>query len=210
MPALVSTRGSQASFVYDLVAVGSSAGGLYSLQEMIDGLPADFRCPGLVVQHLSPDFKSIIAEILGRHSVVRVQQAADREKLKPGVVYIGPPAVHLLVEDGRMCLRDSPPVKYQRPSINMMFNSVAAAYGDRTIGVVLSGSGSDGAEGLAKIKSAGGYTIAEDPATAKFNSMPKAAIATGSVDRIAPSQEMSKIVFELSQLKRSVDQIVHG
>ena len=209
MPALV-LPSSSASFVYELVAVGSSAGGLHSLDEMINGLPADFRCPVLVVQHLSPDFKSIMAEILGRHSAVRVRQATDREKLQSGVVYIGPPAVHLVVEDGKMRLRSSPPVKYQRPSINMMFNSVAAAFGQRVIGVILSGSGSDGAEGLEKIKSVGGYTIAEDPATAKFNSMPRAAIDTGSVDRIASSQEMSKIVLELSQLKRSVDQIVHG
>lgn len=210
MPSLVSSRADSYSFVYNLVAVGSSAGGLYSLGNLIDALPVEFRCPVVVVQHLSPEYKSIIAEILGRRSAVRVEQAVDQERMRPGVVYIGAPAVHLVVDRGLMRFRFSPPVKYQRPSINMMFESVAAFYGEGAIGIILSGTGSDGAEGISAIKSAGGYTIAEDPISAKFNGMPTAAIATGFVDRIVASKDIGRVVLELSQLRRSVDQIVHG
>ena len=210
MPALDPSRGDSPSFVYDVVAVGSSAGGLFSLGDLNDALPDDFRCPILVVQHLSPEYKSIIAEILARRSALRVRQAVDRHLMRAGCVYVGPPAVHLVVEDGIIRLRSSPPVKYQRRSINMMFDSVAATYGDAAIGIVLSGSGSDGADGVVSIKSAGGYTIAEDPVTAKFSAMPKAAIATGCIDKIVASQDVGKMILELSQLRRRVDQIVHG
>lgn len=210
MSMLVPSRSDSASYVYDVVAVGSSAGGLHSLGALIGAFPGSFRCPILVVQHLSPEYKSIFAEILGRGAGLPVQQAADRERMRPGVVYVGPPAVHLVVEKGFMRLRTSPLVKFQRPSINMLFESVAAEYGDHAIAVVLSGSGSDGADGTRSIKSAGGYTIAEDPATASFNAMPKAAIATGCVDRILESHEIGKLVYELCQLRRSLDPIAHG
>jgi chemotaxis response regulator CheB len=207
---LVPSRSGSASYVYDVVAVGASAGGLHSLGALIEAFPGSFRCPVLVVQHLSPEYKSIFAEILGRGAGLPVQQAVDREKMHPGVVYVGPPAVHLVVEKGAIRLRSTPLVKFQRPSINMLFESVAAEYGNHAIAVVLSGSGSDGADGTRNIKSAGGYTIAEDPATAGFNAMPKAAIATGCVDKVLESHEIGKLIFELCQLRQSLDPIAHG
>jgi two-component system chemotaxis response regulator CheB len=112
-------------------------------------------------------------------------------------IYIGPPNEHLLVSKGRIQLAHSRLIRYSRPSIDMMFGAVAALYGERSIGVILSGSNRDGADGIAAIKRSGGITIAQDPATAEYRVMPQAAIDTGCVDLVVPLDEIGKAISSL-------------
>jgi two-component system chemotaxis response regulator CheB len=112
-------------------------------------------------------------------------------------IYIGPPNEHLLVSKGRIQLAHSRLIRYSRPSIDMMFGAVAALYGERSIGVILSGSNRDGADGIAAIKRSGGITIAQDPATAEYRVMPQAAIDTGCVDLVVPLDKIGKAISSL-------------
>ncbi len=182
---------------FEVIAIGASAGGFHSLCAVLEPIPADLPCGILVVQHISPDYKSVLAELLVKKTALRVQQARDGECVLPGTVYIAPPDLHLLAEPGSMRLLRTPDVHHHRPSIDLLFESVAVNQGGRAIGVVLSGSGTDGAVGLKAIKHAGGTTMTEDPSKAEFNSMPYAAVATGCVDFVLP---LSKIGVTLSQL----------
>ena len=177
---------------FDIVALGSSAGGLNALTQVLSALPANFPSSIVVVQHLSPGHKSWIAKLLGRTTRLRVKQAEHGEILLPGVVYTAPPDEHLLVGPGKIQLAHSQLVHFSRPSIDLLFESVAGTYGSRSIGVVLSGSGKDGAAGVRTIKEAGGITIAQTPETAEFRHMPEAAIETGCVDFILPLTDIGK------------------
>jgi two-component system chemotaxis response regulator CheB len=166
---------------FDLVAIGASAGGLHALTEVLRPLPLDF--PGIVVvQHLDPKHKSHLASLLARRTSKQVKEAEHGEPILPGIVYIAPPDQHLLVGPGKIQLAHSQLVHFSRPSIDLMLESVAGMYGSRSVGVILSGSNHDGAVGIRAIREAGGTTVAQDPATAEFRTMPQASIATGCVD----------------------------
>src|SRR5215475_7483373 len=181
---------------YDLVAVGASAGGLLALSEMLGPLPSSF--PGIViVQHLDPTHKSHLASLLTRKTSKQVKQAEHGEPILPGLVYIAPPDEHLLVGPGKIQLAHSQLVHFSRPSIDLLFESVAGMYGSRSIGVILSGSNRDGAVGIRAIKEAGGTTVAQDPATAEFPHMPQAAISTGYVDFVVPISRLGDTLKEI-------------
>ncbi len=182
---------------YRIIALGASAGGLHSLYQVLSRLPRSLCCGILVVQHLSPDHKSIMAELLLRHTELQVHQAVDGEEILPGVVYIAPPGQHLLAEPGSVRLLRTPEVHHHRPSIDLLFESVAVNYGGHGIVVVLSGSGNDGSVGLRAVKMAGGRTLAEDPTKAEFNSMPYAAIATGCVDMVLTAAKIGDALVEM-------------
>ncbi|MFB3814125.1 MAG: chemotaxis protein CheB [Terriglobales bacterium] len=186
---------------YQVIAVGASAGGFHSLCALLRPIPADLPCGILVVQHLSPDYKSILAELLNHRTALRVRQAKDGEPVVPGTVYIAPPDLHLLAEPGNVRLLRTPNVNHHRPSIDLLFESVAVNYGAHSIGIVLSGSGTDGARGLKAIKIAGGATVTEDPARAEFNSMPYAAVATGCVDFVLPLDKVGGLITRLCHPK---------
>jgi two-component system chemotaxis response regulator CheB len=175
---------------FDVVALGASAGGLKALRQVLSGLPINFPSSIVVVQHLAPGHKSWMAPLLGRSSRLKVKQAEHGEILLPGIVYTAPPDEHLLVGQGKVQLAHSQLVHFSRPSIDLLFESVAGTYGSRSIGVVLSGSGRDGAAGARTIKEAGGITIAQLPETAEFRHMPEAAIETGCIDFILPLAEI--------------------
>ncbi len=180
----------------DLIAIGASAGGLSALLEIVANLE-----PGpaiLVVQHLAPGYKSRLASLLGRKTNQNVKEAEDGEPIVRGTIYLGPPDQHLLVSGGQIQLAHSRLVQFCRPSIDVMFASVAATYGDRAVGVILSGSNRDGADGIAAIKRAGGLTIAQSPETAEYRVMPQAAIDTGCVDLILPLDKMGQTLSQLS------------
>lgn len=181
----------------DVVALGASAGGLNALSQVLGALSKDFPSSIVVVQHLSPGHKSWIASLLGRATALRVKQAEHGEILLPGTVYTAPPDEHLLVGPGKIQLAHSQLVHFSRPSIDLLFESVAGTYGSRSIGVVLSGSGKDGAAGIRDIKEAGGITIAQNPDEAEFRHMPEAAIDTGCIDFILP---LGKIGSKLAAL----------
>jgi two-component system chemotaxis response regulator CheB len=184
--------------VFDVVALAASAGGLVALSVVLGGLPADFRAAIVVVQHLDPRHRSLIAEILSRRTPLRVKEAAEGDTMTAGTVHTAPPNRHLLVNpDGTLSLSQSELVHFVRPSADLLFESVAASYGERAIAVVLSGSGSDGAMGIRAIKKMGGTTIAQDEGTSEFFGMPGAAIQTGNVDFVLPLVEIAPALVTL-------------
>jgi len=143
-----------------IVAIGASAGGLHALGLILAALPADFPAPILVVQHLSPDFPSQLAHILSRHTSLHVKQAEEGDRLQAGWVYVAPPGKHLLAcADGTLALTTTPRVHHCRPSADVLLTSVAAGFGARAVGVVLTGGDGDGAAGIQAIKAAGGVTV---------------------------------------------------
>jgi two-component system, chemotaxis family, protein-glutamate methylesterase/glutaminase len=148
---------------FDVVALAASAGGLTALSHVLSALPSDFPAAVVVVQHLDPRHRSLMADILSRRTALRVKQAEEGDVLTPAMVYIAPPNRHLLVNpDGTLSLSQSELVHFVRPSADLLFESVAASYKDRAIVVVLTGTGSDGAMGVQAIKKMGGTVIVQD------------------------------------------------
>lgn len=182
---------------FDVVAIGASAGGVEALHVVVSALPADFPAGVLIVQHMDPRHKSMLAGLLARRCVLPVKQASAGEEVRPGVVYIAQPDAHLLVRERRLVLSDTALVHFSRPSIDLLFESVADAYGDRSIAVVLSGSGVDGADGVRAIKAKGGTTIAQHPGSAAHAGMPQAARATGCIDVTLPLEDIGPALVSL-------------
>jgi len=189
---------------FEILAVASSAGGVSALRDLLTALPGDFPVPMVVVQHLDPRHQTVIAEVIGRHTRLTVKVAEGGESVKPGVVYVAPPDHHLLIDgQGTLTLSHSALVHFVRPSADLLFESVAGAYGPRVIACVLTGTGSDGAMGVSAVKARGGTVIAQDPATAEFRGMPDAAIATGAVDFVLPLDEIADVVVGLVEAGRA-------
>jgi two-component system chemotaxis response regulator CheB len=177
---------------FEIVALAASAGGLKALSEVLAALPADFPAALVVVQHLDPRHRSLMAEILGRRTALAVRQAAEGDRVRGGNVFIAPPDRHLLVNpDGELSLTRTELVHFSRPSADLLFESVAASYRERAIGVILSGTGSDGAMGARAIKKMGGTLIVQEPETAEFSGMPAAARQTGLADFVLPLEEIA-------------------
>ena len=179
------------------VALAASAGGIEALSVVLALLPAGFPAPVIVLEHLLPDHVSVLPEILDRRTVLRVKEAKAGDRLLPGVVYVAPPDSHTTVRDGQIALDSGPPVRYVRPSADRLFESLADAFGDLALVVVLSGTGSDGAAGVRAIKKAGGTVIAQDVETAAFPGMPRAAIDTGAVDAVLSLSEIPAMLVAL-------------
>jgi two-component system chemotaxis response regulator CheB len=183
---------------YSIVAIGASAGGLEAVSTVLRDLEADFASPIIVVLHLHPDYTSHMADILSRYTKLQVKNAEERDAIQPGVVYVATPDRHLLISAGQVVLSNTAAVNFSRPSIDTTFESIVKAYGSKVIGVVLSGSGKDGSEGLRAIKAAGGYTIVEDPLTARFSAMPRAAVSASSVDYVLPLNAIASLLVKLA------------
>ncbi len=191
---------------FGIVAIAASAGGLNAITSLIRALPADFPVPLVIVQHLDPRHRSLIADILSRRTKLHVKQAEEGERIVVGSVYIAPPNRHLLVNaDGSLSLTHTELVHFVRPSADLLFESVAASYKDRAIGVVLSGSGSDGAMGVQAIKKMGGTVLAQNKETAEFFGMPGAAAQTGCVDFALPLEEIAPALVTLVAGERITD-----
>jgi two-component system, chemotaxis family, protein-glutamate methylesterase/glutaminase len=183
---------------FDAVAVAASAGGLNALIDLFSSLPADFPAGLVVVQHLDPRHRSLMAEILGRRTRLRVKQAREGDCLEPGAAFVAPPDRHLLVNrDGSLSLTQTELVHFVRPSADLLFESVAASYGGRAIAVVLTGSGADGAMGARAIKKMGGTVIAQDQASSEHFGMPGATIQAGCADFILPLHEIGPALVTL-------------
>jgi len=183
---------------FDIVAMAASAGGLTALSRVLAALPGDFPAVIVVVQHLDPRHRSLMADILSRRTPLRVKQAQEGEQVSPATVYIAPPNRHLLVNsDGTLSLTQSELVHFLRPSADLLFESVAASYRERAIAVVLTGTGSDGAMGVQAIKKMGGTVIAQDEVSSEFFGMPGAAIHSGSVDFVLPLDEIPTALVTL-------------
>jgi two-component system chemotaxis response regulator CheB len=149
-----------------------------ALSVVLPALPEQYPLPVLVVVHLPPDKKSVMAELFRARCRVEVKEAEDKEPARPGTVYFAPPDYHVLVEpDGRLSLSSEEPVIYSRPSVDVLFESAADAYGESLVAVVLTGASADGARGLKAVCEAGGTALVQDPATAHSAAMPQAALA---------------------------------
>ena len=187
-----------ATAAFDVVAVAASAGGLNALSLVLSGLKEDFPAAIVIVQHLDPRHRSLMADILDRRTVLKVLQAKEGDRLKAGTVFIAPPDRHLLVNpDGTLSLSQSELVHFVRPSADLLFDSLAASYKERAIAVVLTGTGSDGVMGVQAIKKMGGTVIAQDEASSEFFGMPGAAIHSGNVDFILPLEEIPGALLTL-------------
>jgi chemotaxis methyl-accepting protein methylase len=172
------------------VALGASAGGLESLGKLLSGLATDFPAPVLVALHLDPHHRSQIVPLLQRRTRLKVEVAQGGVLAQRGTVYVAPPDHHLEVRAGKIRLTHAARVSYSRPSVDVLFASVAADYGPAAVVVVLSGTGSDGASGLAAVKARGGLAVAEDSSTAAFSGMPEAAQRTGLLDALLPVDQI--------------------
>ena len=162
--------------------MGTSAGGLYALSAILEGIPANYSIPLIVVQHRAKDKMDLLEDILRHKCKVKIKQADEKEKIEAGNVYIAPPDYHLLVEDDHtFSLTSDEYVSFSRPSIDVLFESASIVYKDKLVGVILTGANKDGAHGISEIKKEGGVTIAQDPKEALFPFMPAAAIQTGAV-----------------------------
>lgn len=183
---------------FDIVALAASAGGLNALTQVLQALPADFAAGIVVVQHLDPRHRSLMAEILGRRTGLKVKEAAQGSRVAAGTVMIAPPNNHLLVnQDGSLTLTQTELVHFLRPSADLLFESTAAAYRERAIAVILSGSGHDGAMGVKAIKKMGGTVIVQDQESSEFGGMPAAAQQTGLVDFVLPLNEIARALQTL-------------
>jgi two-component system chemotaxis response regulator CheB len=182
-----------------LIAVGSSTGGPEALQRLLEPLPAGL--PGMViVQHMPPVFTASLAARLDRASALSVHEARDGEPIEPGTVLVAPGDRHLLVRKQglgyRVELRDGPRIGLHKPSVDVMFRSVAEAAKGDAMGVILTGMGRDGAAGLAQMKAAGAHTIAQDEATCVVFGMPREAIAAGAANEVLPLTQIAPKLIE--------------
>jgi two-component system chemotaxis response regulator CheB len=192
-------RSHAARSAFDIVAITASAGGLTALSKVLAALPAVFPAALLVVQHLDPRHRSLMAEILSHRTALKVKQAEEGDRLQAGTVYIARPDRHLLANaNNTLSLSQSELVHFLRPSADLLFESVAASHQDRAIAVVLTGTGTDGAMGVQAIKKMGGTVIVQDKDTAEFNGMPAAAIQTGCADFILPLDEIAGALITLT------------
>lgn len=167
---------------YFIAGVGASAGGLEALTELFSSLPTDLNCSFVVLQHLSPNYKSMLVELIGRQTNMDVLPAEDGIQPLPGRVYVAPPKWDLIMAGTRLRLVEPLPDVAPKPSVNRFLSSLSDGLAEYALGVILSGTGSDGSSGIRTIKANGGVTFAQEPNSAKYAGMPRAAIETVSVD----------------------------
>ncbi|GLB49664.1 chemotaxis protein CheB [Neptunitalea lumnitzerae] len=175
-----------------VVALGASAGGLESLNSFFSNI--DDECPFtfIVIQHLSPDHKSLMNELLAKNTNIPIKEIENSTAVEVNTIYLIPPKNNLIIEDGFFKLIDKPETHGVNLPIDMLFESASAYYKNRFVGVILSGTGADGSKGIVSVKKHGGLVVAQQPAQAKFDGMPQSAINTGLVDFILPTEEISK------------------
>ena len=183
---------------FKALVIGVSTGGVTALKYLLGELPAHFPLPVLIVTHITPESDDGMAVLLNALSSIRVKEADEQEHITPGTVYLAPANYHLLVErDGTLALSIDPPVNYARPSVDVLFESAAEAFGPDLIGVILTGAGSDGSKGLLKIKNCSGVTIVQDPADAEVDSMPQSALQLLQADYVVRLNELPGILTRL-------------
>ena len=181
-----------------LVGIGASAGGVEALSSLVSLLPASFRGAVLIVLHVAPGVPSVLPQILARRCPLHVQAGDDGMPLRAGHVYVAPPDRHLLVGDGVLLLSRGPQENGHRPAVNPAFRSMAAAYGERAVGIVLSGTRDDGTAGLARIKAAGGRAFVQDPEEALYAGMPRNAMTHVELDGVHDVEGLAHLITGLA------------
>ena len=184
---------------FDLIVVGCSLGGMNALQVILGALPPSFCVPIVVAQHRHKASNEGLPAYFRRRTSLKVVDADDKQWIKPGHVYLAPADYHLLVAKGELNLSVDEAVRFSRPSIDVLFESAADAYGKRLLGIVLTGSNADGARGATRIKLRGGKVLVQDPATAEAAAMPQAAIDAVRVDQILPLDQIASFLTDKCQ-----------
>jgi two-component system, chemotaxis family, protein-glutamate methylesterase/glutaminase len=184
---------------YEAIVIGTSAGGLRALIILLEDIPADYPIPIIVVQHRSKDSRDLLEEVLQSKCAIKIKQADEKERITNGMVFIAPPDYHLLIEmDKTFSLSSDVPVRYSRPSINVLFESAALVFRDRLAGIILTGANDDGASGMIAIGKCGGLTIAQDPNEAQFPFMTQASIDTKTIRHIWSLSMIRNFLLKLS------------
>ncbi|OGO81665.1 MAG: hypothetical protein A2Y21_01055 [Clostridiales bacterium GWC2_40_7] len=173
-----------------ITGIGASAGGLEALEQFFSNMPSVDNLTFVVIQHLSPDYKSFMPELLGKHTKMKVHQIQDGMEIAPGCIYLNPPKYNVIISEDKFLLIDQHPVHRINLAIDTFFDSLATSIGEKSIGIILSGTGSDGTRGCRAIKEAGGIIMVQDETTAKFNGMPKSVISTNICDYILSPRYM--------------------
>lgn len=181
-----------------VLAIAASTGGPVALARLLGGLPSDLPVPVLLVQHISSGFDEGLCSWLNTETGLEVRFPSDGELLKPGRILLAPYDTHLGAgREGRVSLSSAPPVKGHRPSATHLFSSLATSYGPRSLAVILTGMGDDGAEGLLALKRAGGTVIAQDESTSVVYGMPRRALEVGAVDHVLPLEQIAHAITEM-------------
>lgn len=181
-----------------LVVIGASQGGVQALEALLPGLPAGFPLPLAIVLHRGRFADDSLAAHLQKFSALPVLEVEDKDPIAPGRVFLAPADYHLLVENDHFALSVDARVNHARPAIDVLFESAAAAFGDRAIGLILTGANDDGARGLATLKARGGLALVQDPATAASRAMPAAALAAAKADYVLPLDQISACLNRLA------------
>jgi two-component system chemotaxis response regulator CheB len=178
----------------DAVAIGASAGGVEVLSALLSALPANCRASFFIVVHIPRERPSLLPEVFGAKCALPVREAEDKEPVQPGTVYFAPPDYHLLLDRGpAFALSSDEPVHFSRPSIDVLFDSAADIYGERLLGLILTGANQDGAEGLAAVGRAGGRTVVQEPSGAAVPFLPEAALQEGPVDFVLSLTQLQEL-----------------
>ena len=184
----------------DGVVVGASAGGVEALAVLLPALPANFRPALFIVLHLPRERPSLLVDIFEKRCARPIREAEDKEPIEPGTVYFAPPDYHLLVEQSfQIALSADDPVHFSRPSIDVLFESAADAYGPRLLGIILTGANEDGAAGLHAVHRAGGVTVVQQPGTAKVPVMVVSALQRNPADFVLSLDEIARLLAGLAQ-----------
>ena len=193
---------------HDIIVVGASAGGVEALQKLIGRLPRHLRAAVFIVLHTASHSPGVLAEILDRAGPLPCAQAVDGELIRPGRVYVARPDYHLLLKSQLVRVVQGPKENRARPAIDPLFRSAAAAYGQRVIGVVLTGLLDDGTAGLYEIKQQGGLAVVQDPLDAMFGDMPRNALEKVAVDYILPLADIPEALVRLTQEEIGAEEYV--
>src|SRR5215831_11903337 len=171
-----------------IVAIGASAGGLEAINELFDNMPESTGLSFVIILHLSPDYKSLMAELLTRHTKMKVFEAQHNMLLQRDCIYLIPSKKIMTFRNGKLQLEEKPPNSLPNTAIDTFFESLAAEKGKEAVGIILSGTGTDGTKGVEEIKKNGGIVVVQDPLTASFDGMPNSAINSGYADLVLPPQ----------------------
>jgi two-component system chemotaxis response regulator CheB len=184
---------------YEAIVIGVSSGGMNAMKVIFSLLPKNFKTPVIIVQHIGKQSDNKWIELINNTSSIRIKEADEKERITQGLAYIAPPDYHLLIEKTKtFSLTVDERVNFARPSIDVLFESAAEAFKSKLIGVILTGSSTDGTKGLKRIKECGGLTIVQDPCTAESDYMPASAIAAIQVDYVLPLDGIIDLLIKIT------------
>lgn len=189
---------------HSIIGIGTSWGGLAALTKLLGDLPTDFSIPMVVVQHRSKDSERLLVQLLQDATDLRVSEIEDKDPLIAGTVHVAPANYHVLIENGYASLTIEEPVRFSRPSIDVMLTSAADTYESAAIGVVLTGANEDGARGLAHVVKRGGIGLVQDPKTAEIPIMPQAAIRAVPTAEVLPLANLGRRLIDLGRASAPV------